>query len=156
MQMMSKGVVSVIATFLLIAVLGGAWYHQNQKKAEDAKALENLKDVYGAMLETLDEFHRDLKGVSASAAGKSGQMEELRKMKNYAAQARDRLSKLSAQAHETQTAKTPLLEQGIEKTDKYLSSFEDLSNLSVTKETLTARSETMLQNVCIIHSDVRN
>ncbi|KKP88342.1 MAG: hypothetical protein UR93_C0016G0007 [Berkelbacteria bacterium GW2011_GWA2_35_9] len=98
--------------------------------------------IYKNLITLIDSFHTEIKTLSPSVNGKDQLQEELRKMKTYAQGTKDRVKYLSMEASNVNSL---ALNESIEKTDKYLSGFEQLANLSITRDALSAKSDSMLK-----------
>ena len=127
------GVIILIAIGFIITNLT---IKQNQK--------EKQIYIYKNLITQIDSFHTEIKTLSPSVSEKDQLQEELRKMKTYAQGTKDKVKYLSMEAS---NANSLALNESIEKTNKYLSGFEQLANLSITQDALKAKSDSMLKTL---------
>ena len=136
------GLVIVIALAAAV-VIGGVFVYRNTLKSHQ---VAGRAQIHSVLVEHLDDFHRNIRTLSASATGSEAQ-EELRKMKEYAGFARDKIHSLDVKTSSLNGFEVVPLREAIAKVDKYLAGYEDLANLSISQESLKAKAEAALESL---------
>lgn len=137
MSTLKKSALIIVGCAIVFIAIGFIATNQVIKQKQTTKQI----NIYKNLITIIDTFHTEIKTLSPSVTGKTQLQEELRKMKIFAQGSREKIRHLAVEGNSA--GSLPLIEM-IEKTDKYISEFEQLANLSTTSETLKARSETML------------
>lgn len=111
------------------------------------KAAEQQAKVYSDLVGLIDGFHGKVRTLKASDLSRGRYEDELHNLKIAAENSAERLKYLAHATKGITNANTLLLDEAIEKADKYLLSFSKIANLETESETIKARSNDML--VCL-------
>lgn len=133
---------TALVLLLVVGCVGVVFYVSGAKQKQQQVAIyHTLQDVIG-------DFHGDMKTLNASVESREELQDQVRIMKERSDSSREKLRQLEARVHALKVSPNALyLQEAVEKTDKYLGSFEELSHLAVTIEKVSASSEAMLTNL---------
>ena len=128
---------SVIAFF----AIGFGLHYQKQMQIR-----QNQARLYAELARTIEDLHSDIKVLNASV-GYDGLQDQLRQAKEKAKSASEKLRRIESEAQKMSDTKSLVLQEAIEKADKYFIGIQTYTNLAIDTPTLNAKADSMLREI---------
>ncbi len=137
---------------LLVIAIGAGWIptknnDSSQTSAATTPAVPQVTSaaVFTDLINTIEDFHGQLRTLTPSATGKANLQEEMRKLKEMAQTCQKKIDRLAQSSYTLTDENGQQLIEVIKKVDKYIEGFSSIANLSITVEALRAKADEMLK-----------